>query len=69
VLEVIGFIAGSYREENWIHKKFVHYRAHGEWFRPEDELVSFIKYSIANGIPLIPTIWMTRKMFTQSFFV
>ena len=36
------------REERRLHEKFAHLRLHGEWFRPDTELVDWIRRR-ANG--------------------
>lgn len=42
-LTVLGTLPGSLSEEADIHDQFSHLRARGEWFRPEPELLDYIK--------------------------
>lgn len=41
-LELLMTMEGSYEEEQRLHLRFIHLRAHGEWFRAEPELLEFI---------------------------
>ena len=43
VLGLIGCCPGSTRDEARIHAKFADSRLSGEWFRPNPELLAFIK--------------------------
>ena len=40
---LMGHIHGGFELERLIHEKFGAYRMHGEWFRPEEDLLSFIR--------------------------
>ena len=42
-IKLLGRTGGYTWTERQIHKKFAHLRIHGEWFRPEKELLNFIK--------------------------
>jgi hypothetical protein len=48
-LMMVGSIAGSRVHESQLHKKFAHLRLHSEWFRPEPELMTYIKEVLAAG--------------------
>jgi hypothetical protein len=41
-LKLIGRMDGSLEKEATLHKMFEHLRLEGEWFKPNDELLSFI---------------------------
>lgn len=40
--EVLATMPGSMRDERDLHGAFSHLREHGEWFRPEPDLLAFI---------------------------
>jgi len=42
-LRLVGVVPGGFSEEQRLHKRFSHLRLHGEWFRPDDELTTFIR--------------------------
>lgn len=42
-LEMIGYIYGSKKVEESLHKRFKRYRKHGEWFEPSKPLMSFLE--------------------------
>jgi len=44
-LIILKTIRGSYDLESALHRKFSHLRAFNEWFRPEKELLDFLKLS------------------------
>lgn len=46
-LERIGIISGDRRKERQLHIRFAHLRERGEWFRPEAELLDFIRTRVA----------------------
>jgi hypothetical protein len=41
-ITIIAHICGGLKEEAELHRRFKTYRAHGEWFREEGELASFV---------------------------
>jgi len=42
-LRVLGVMMGDIQDEAELHKKFSQYNIQGEWYRPEPELLAFIK--------------------------
>lgn len=38
----LGIVAGNERVERAMHLRFAHHRAHGEWFRPGQDLLDFV---------------------------
>ncbi len=47
-LTLLGSIPGNLSKEKEIHTKFKNLNSHGEWFRPDKELLGFIKEAL-NG--------------------
>ena len=41
-LKILALVRGSLSKEKWLHKYFVKYRAHGEWFFPHKKLMACI---------------------------
>jgi hypothetical protein len=41
-LIVLGYIFGNKFTEQELHKTFKQYHVHGEWFRPEQDLLDYI---------------------------
>jgi len=48
-LELMGVIVGGWQTEQLLHEKFAALRMHGEWFRPDPSLLSYIRASIDRG--------------------
>jgi hypothetical protein len=42
-LELLAHIAGGPRKERALHRRFAALRIRGEWFRPESELLAFVR--------------------------
>lgn len=42
-LTMIGFIAGTEKDEKELHARFSSYRSHGEWFNKSADLINYIK--------------------------
>lgn len=42
-ITTLGYMTGGIKEESRLHKRFAAFRAHGEWFRAEPELLEFIE--------------------------
>ena len=42
-LTLLGVMDGDIKEEKNIHTKFLNYRIKGEWFKPSNNLIEFIK--------------------------
>ena len=42
-LKIIGCMEGSYKKENFLHRKFKKFRLHGEWFEPSEEIFNFLE--------------------------
>lgn len=42
-LKLIGVTEGRRSRERELHARFRHLRMHGEWFRPEDDLVKYVQ--------------------------
>lgn len=62
-LNVIGTIQGDKAVEKLLHQKFNHLKIEREWFRPEKDLLSFIKEHASSSItsdeeapPLLPKL-------------
>ena len=61
-LRLIAVIDGDRRDERALHRRFEHYRQHGEWFSPGDDLMNYIS-TLENAIDIsevpypIPCIW------------
>lgn len=60
ILKVIGLTFEPESSEDSLHEKFKCYRAHGEWFYPEEEIFSFIRgncfksiQSVYHAYPLV----------------
>jgi hypothetical protein len=47
-LVVLAVLDGSFPEENALHRRFSSLRQQGEWFRPDEDLLDFIRQ---NGRP------------------
>lgn len=43
MMKVLGTLPGSERMERELHKRFKRLRRHGEWFAPEEELLTYIE--------------------------
>ena len=43
-LYLMKVIKGAQKQETLLHRRFDHLRSHGEWFRPEQELLDYIIY-------------------------
>jgi DNA-binding XRE family transcriptional regulator len=41
-LNLLGLMQGGFKVEKTLHEKFIHLRIHGEWYRPDTELLEFI---------------------------
>jgi hypothetical protein len=48
-LDLVWFYPGDKSEEQQLHGVFDDSRAHGEWFRPTEEVVEFLRELIASG--------------------
>lgn len=42
IIEYLGCVLGGETLEREIHRKFKHLRKHGEWFKPDAELINYI---------------------------
>jgi hypothetical protein len=42
-LRVLGVMDGGREREAELHELFAHLRGHGEWFRPGDELLEYVR--------------------------
>lgn len=42
-VHLLGWIYGGPEAEGRLHERFAPYRQHGEWFRPVDELLEFVR--------------------------
>lgn len=42
-LRLLAWITGTVENERAIHRQFAHLNVRGEWFRPEPDLVAFVK--------------------------
>jgi hypothetical protein len=49
--ELIGVMPGNRATEKEIHGRFSHLRVHGEWFKIDDELLTFISSSAQDYKP------------------
>jgi len=49
--KMIGAIAGDREIEKKLHKRFAHLRVRGEWFKPGDELLTFIRVAAQEHEP------------------
>jgi predicted DNA-binding protein len=49
--ELIGAIPGDRSIESSVHARFEHLRVHGEWFRPEVDLLAYIHDEAQNHEP------------------
>jgi hypothetical protein len=45
--EFLGRIPGTMRDEKNLHRRFAHLRTTGEWFKADDELLTFIENATA----------------------
>lgn len=45
-LHLIGTITGTLSTERKLHSRFSHCRDHGEWFRPDTDLIAFISEEV-----------------------
>jgi len=52
-VSMAGSIAGSMAQERKLHAQFEHLRRHGEWFELDQNLLSYIRTTLANN-PIIP---------------
>ena len=43
VLRVIGIHRGTIKSELMLHKLFANHRVRGEWFRPDESILNFVK--------------------------
>ena len=50
-LHLIGVLPGEVRNEKELHVKFKDLNIHGEWYKPETELIQYIYSSIMFNIP------------------
>lgn len=41
-LKILGVVTGSYQTEKMLHQYFAHLKEHGEWFRPDNDLLDYI---------------------------
>jgi T5orf172 domain len=62
---VLGICAGSYADEVAIHQRFSHLREVGEWFRPDPELLAFVKAELQpwDGVDETPQLDRQRMYF------
>jgi hypothetical protein len=61
-LELLVMVPDSRLSEVAAHRMFKHLRMHGEWFRPDQELLDFIEALKAEAAPLAPPPQLpTRK--------
>lgn len=68
--KMLGVVPGDRVTEKELHKRFDHLRARGEWFRPGDDLLTYIRTEAqghkpdASGVRQVavrvPTSWLTR---------
>jgi hypothetical protein len=49
--KLLGNIPGGRSAEKAVHKEFAHLRARGEWYRPADELMEYIRTQAQNDVP------------------
>lgn len=42
-LALLGIMAGSVAKERLLHERFAANRSHGEWFRPDDDILFYIR--------------------------
>jgi hypothetical protein len=42
-LQLLGVVDGGYADEHALHTEFAHLRVEGEWFKPDFDLIGFIK--------------------------
>lgn len=49
-LTLLGYFPGSCGDEAALHERFAHLRIRGEWFRPDDDLLAFIRDSVCNAL-------------------
>lgn len=60
-IKLLKVIEGEWEKEARIHYHFSHIRLHGEWFKPEKELLDFIENPYE--VPEIPkTTWSVNTM-------
>jgi hypothetical protein len=49
--KVIGAVPGERAEEKVLHDRFARLRVHGEWFKPDPELMDYIQTEAQNHVP------------------
>lgn len=60
-LTLLGTISGDRQQERMMHSRFDSLRMEGEWFRPGEELMTFIR-DHAGPDPRRPVTFMTLKL-------
>lgn len=68
--KVIGAIPGGRLVEKVVHDRFVHLREHGEWFRPGEDLLDYIRNEAQGHKPdmeMMPTVIRHPKSWLGRF--
>ncbi len=60
--KVIGAVPGERAEEKVVHAKFAHLRVKGEWFRPGEELLEYIRTEAQGHKPDSKTVLCPIKL-------
>ncbi len=50
-LVLLGVMAGTIEDEQALHERFGQHHVQGEWFRPHEELLAFIKDNATAWVP------------------
>lgn len=60
--KLIGAVPGDRKMEIELHKRFAHLRVRGEWFRPNEELLAFIRNDAQSHEPDAEVAQMTIRL-------